>query len=89
MTRVSAKEIIISLENMVDELKILLPKKETNYGNQFRFGMKQVAIRISEKADRIWYGQDDKVSTDTMRDTLLDVVGWAAIGRAIMVKELG
>ena len=98
MPRVSAEEIIVSLENMADEAKVsldnmvdelreLLPKKEANYGNRFKWGLKQVAIRISEKADRIWDGESDDVTTDSMHDTLVDIVGWAAIGRALMVKE--
>ena len=72
----------------------MLPSKESNYGNMFRFNLKQAALRISEKADRIWFGTDeeglpkDKECTDSLEDTLMDVMGWAAIAMA-MHKKIG
>ena len=76
--------ILESLDEIVAELKVLLPKKEASYGNRFRFGTKQAAIRISEKADRMFYGDD---SCESMDDTIRDIVGWAAIAKAMRKEQ--
>ena len=81
---------VAQLERIQDECKTVFVKKNRDYGDAFaRHGTVGVLVRISDKLNRFTNitknGLEINVSDETLRDTLLDLHNYAAMG--IMTLE--
>lgn len=85
------KEMIASA---CDELALLLIQKNSDYGNsvqeQFQeYGPMSIALRTEDKLRRFKHllKHDPKVLTESKKDTLLDMAGYALIGYLCLLEE--
>ena len=81
---------VAQLERIQTECKNVFAKKNRDYGDSFaRHGTVGVLVRISDKLNRFTNitknGLEINVSDETLRDTLLDLHNYAAMG--IMTLE--
>jgi hypothetical protein len=79
-----------SIQVITDELSIILQKKNKDYGGaSFDLGMKGNFVHIHDKAKRlrtlVWEGQASNF--ESVRDTLLDLMGYCVIGLHILEQE--
>jgi len=67
------------------QLNELLHKKRQDYGpnNINRFGLKGVAVRLTDKVERLvhlTWEQHGTPNYETLADTLIDIAGYAILG---------
>ncbi len=75
-----------SLTSILEELQRVLLSKRHDYGDPARtlgrFGVKGLVPRIVDKTERLvtltWEGKEPK--NESVRDTLLDLAGYAVLG---------
>ncbi len=77
--------------NIQDEAFELFKMKNTDYGNSFEeFGSIGILVRMNDKIRRCITITDNNVSLvnlETLRDTLIDLHNYSALGILLMDKE--
>lgn len=71
------------LESILDEVIEIILRKNADYGDAWqRHGVAGVLVRLSDKSLRLQNleGREALVVDESVTDTLIDIVGYAALG---------